>query len=122
MSKEQLCWTCQRACGGCSWSRSLTPVDGWTATHSSIKATGKEEPTYHIDECPLYKPDGGIPLKRKNKGRHLTIAEKQMIAHLYNNGMRKMDIARQLNTSYATVKKYSHFFGETEKKGIYQNI
>lgn len=31
MVKEQLCWTCQKACGECSWSSCFQPVEGWTA-------------------------------------------------------------------------------------------
>lgn len=111
MSKEQLCWTCQRACGGCPWSRSLTPVEGWTVTPSSIKTTGREEPTYHIEECPLYIADKGMiikPKQRKGK-KHLTAAEKKMIADLYKNGIKRKDIAKELKISYDTVKKYSQF-------------
>lgn len=31
MTKEQLCWTCQKAGGDCSWSSCFQPVEGWTA-------------------------------------------------------------------------------------------
>lgn len=53
-----LCWTCQRAVpgdktDGCSWSRSLTPVDGWEACES-IKGTMK---TWHVVSCPEYIQD-----------------------------------------------------------------
>ena len=27
----QICWTCQNACGGCSWADRLEPVPGWAA-------------------------------------------------------------------------------------------
>lgn len=115
MSKEQLCWTCQRACGDCSWSQSLIPVEGWTATPSSIKTTGKEEPTYHIELCPLYIPDEGMSIKsRQRKGKkHLTAAEKRMIADLYNSGIKRKDIAKGLKISYDTVKRYSQIQSKT---------
>lgn len=29
--KDQLCWECKNACGGCEWSANLEPVPGWTA-------------------------------------------------------------------------------------------
>ena len=37
--KEQICWTCKNACGGCSWSRNLTPVEGWKA-EKTIRSAG----------------------------------------------------------------------------------
>lgn len=27
----QPCWYCTKACGGCSWSKNYTPIDGWVA-------------------------------------------------------------------------------------------
>lgn len=47
-SKEQLCWHCEKATGGCSWSKSFTPVEGWTA-----KPSGN---SYRIKACPEYVP------------------------------------------------------------------
>lgn len=53
-SKEALCWTCQNACGGCSWSRNLIPVEGWkakeikNASYSVIKS-------YKVIECPEFE-------------------------------------------------------------------
>lgn len=29
--KDQLCWDCKNATGGCEWSSCLEPVPGWTA-------------------------------------------------------------------------------------------
>lgn len=55
---KQLCWTCQRATGGCSWSDNLQPVEGWTAKPSIIRDSGMVEiPTYSISDCPLYVQD-----------------------------------------------------------------
>lgn len=45
----QLCWNCQKAVCGCSWSRNFAPVPGWTAT--------KTEFSYHIKECPEFVAD-----------------------------------------------------------------
>ena len=36
--KPTLCWKCERACGGCSWSADLIPVDGWDAIPTKIAA------------------------------------------------------------------------------------
>ena len=61
--KTQLCWTCARACGGCSWSDgTFTPVKGWTAKKVTMYVdrgdyeTHRTE-TYRITACPLYKDD-----------------------------------------------------------------
>ena len=59
----QLCWTCARACGGCSWSDgSFTPVKGWTAKKVTMYVDRGEyekrrTTSYKIKACPLYKCD-----------------------------------------------------------------
>lgn len=49
---EQICWRCKNACGGCSWSHNLTPVNGWKATF--IKREDDELDTYKIIYCPEF--------------------------------------------------------------------
>ena len=57
-SKSNICWDCQRACGGCSWSEDFIPVPGWTAEPSIIKQSpGVDIHSYHIAACPLFVPD-----------------------------------------------------------------
>ncbi len=51
--KETLCWTCQNACGGCSWSRSFTPVEGWEAKPTKNEQTD----SYRVISCPEFIPD-----------------------------------------------------------------
>ena len=51
--KEQLCWTCQNACGDCSWSSCFQPVEGWTAENVHRKTYD----SYRITKCPEYVPD-----------------------------------------------------------------
>lgn len=46
---DQLCWHCKNATGGCSWSKSFTPVPGWDAK----KVTKSYVDTYDIRDCPL---------------------------------------------------------------------
>lgn len=46
---ETLCWTCQNACCGCSWSKSFTPVEGWEAKPS--------EDSFFVINCPQFIPD-----------------------------------------------------------------
>ena len=54
---EQPCWRCKNACGGCSWSDSLTPVDGWDATPTIVKDSTGDFETYKIKKCPEFIDD-----------------------------------------------------------------
>lgn len=58
-TKESLCWTCERACGGrgCSWAAHADPVDGWTAVETQIVSNENCEESYLVLECPLYMID-----------------------------------------------------------------
>ena len=51
---DTLCWSCSKACGECSWSRSLTPVEGWEAEEVSRSTNHNEFPSYKVLECPEY--------------------------------------------------------------------
>jgi hypothetical protein len=54
----QLCWRCQNACGNCSWSKELKPVDGWQATKIKINdSRNRNIYSYSITKCPLFIPD-----------------------------------------------------------------
>ena len=55
--KNQPCWTCANACGGCVWSKYGIPVPGWTASKNRIPENGAFADTYRIYDCPLYKKD-----------------------------------------------------------------
>lgn len=48
--EDTLCMSCGKACGACSWSKELIPVDGWTAN--------KTRNGFMVRECPEYKADG----------------------------------------------------------------
>lgn len=52
--KKQLCWRCKNACGGCSWSAFLKPVDGWDATPVIIKDSTGNISSYKIQKCPKF--------------------------------------------------------------------
>jgi len=58
-TKETLCWTCERACGGkgCSWAAHADPVDGWTAVEARITTNEGCEESYLVQACPLYSID-----------------------------------------------------------------
>lgn len=56
--KESLCWSCDNACGSCSWSKALIPVEGWKATPVRIKANieaNKYITGYIVEFCPEFK-------------------------------------------------------------------
>ena len=57
-SQRTLCWDCAKARGGCSWSDSLEPVEGWTA-EPTTKAQFRQEPlhSFLVMECPEFKRD-----------------------------------------------------------------
>lgn len=49
-----ICWDCSNARGnGCSWFRSHTPVDGWTAQESEMYGSK----SYTVSECPEFEKD-----------------------------------------------------------------
>lgn len=53
---DQPCWTCKKYIDGCSWARSRTPVEGWTAEKKVIKSNTKADIiTYKIHYCPEYE-------------------------------------------------------------------
>ncbi len=53
--KDSLCWHCEKACGGCSWSIKLIPVEGWNAKrvqNKDFNDTGIV--SYTVIECPEF--------------------------------------------------------------------
>ena len=51
---ETLCWECKKSGGLCSWSQSLTPVKGWTATESTRSTYIGEDKVYCVVKCPEF--------------------------------------------------------------------
>lgn len=69
-SNANLCFRCQKACGGCSWSEldpvtrkpRFEPVPGWTAKKILLNVGRSRKKrhiieTYHITACPEFVPD-----------------------------------------------------------------
>lgn len=57
---KTICWTCQNACGGCSWSKSFLPVEGWEAEPHTLYANDSGHApvqSYEVLCCPEYLPD-----------------------------------------------------------------
>lgn len=60
--QDTLCWGCQNACGGCSWSsKKQIPVPGWVAkpTHRKISRYIRPElaDSFLVLECPEFIAD-----------------------------------------------------------------
>ena len=77
--KEQtvhsICWDCAKAIGGCSWSKNLTPVEGWHA-----KPTRKQDmyESFLVTKCPEFERDaykGGMLRPRDIKKMELKNAK-----------------------------------------------
>ena len=56
--EPQLCWTCGKCYGDCSWSLEFKPVKGWKAEPTIIRNGGsfgcEDIPSYRVEECPEY--------------------------------------------------------------------
>ena len=57
-----ICWNCINAVAdekhGCSWSRDLEPIDGWTAIkkdREKYKYEYMKGDSYTVIDCPMYK-------------------------------------------------------------------
>ena len=58
---KTICWDCQNAVYGCSWSKHFVPVEGWDATPTMLYAKDKAHggvQSYEVHRCPQYVPDG----------------------------------------------------------------
>lgn len=89
--KTSICWTCENACGGCSWSDHWIhePVPGWDATKTALKTYNREtgameySTSYIVHACPEYAPDRRT---RKAKPEYKTLRDEVrysgMIRHI----------------------------------------
>lgn len=75
--KVNLCFDCARACGGCPWSEydpeaervRFQTIPGWTAEKVTLQPVGQQGfvETYHITDCPLFRPDPPGRTERKER-------------------------------------------------------
>ena len=56
---QSLCWRCKNCFGGCSWSESFEPVEGWSAERTIIQHFNAETPSFLVRDCPLFAADDG---------------------------------------------------------------
>ena len=57
---DTICWECEKASGGCSWSRDFIPVEGWNAVPTKIQQRNSDGKSISIDsfdvvECPEFE-------------------------------------------------------------------
>ena len=65
VESKQPCWTCKKACGGCSWTEvgpdgkvKFDPIPGWSAEKSVRSRDGKTlMESYQINYCPEYEQE-----------------------------------------------------------------
>lgn len=103
---NELCFLCDKACGGCSWSRDFTPVAGWTATPTQINPGGAVPPTssYHIEDCPESSGVRPPRLEDISKERiRLAVIRQEMITVRKQLGLTQTGMAEALQTSRAMV-------------------
>lgn len=91
-STTNICFDCQNACGGCSWTEinpdtkqpRFEPVPGWTAKPVLLNVGGGKNgscfiETYHVTKCPQFIPDA----QRKVDSRQLNYTEnKQFLENI----------------------------------------
>jgi hypothetical protein len=71
-----LCWKCQKAVLGCSWSRDFEPVPGWTAEPTTILVNdggNRVTHSFKVIACPEFQKDK--PHKAKRGRRYHAAAD-----------------------------------------------
>lgn len=90
--REQLCWDCANACGGCVWSAFKMPVPGWDAeedilacnTRHNGKISYRGIPTFRVYNCPLYIDD---------RGKHRILIEVEPICEFCGRKLKSRSIS-----------------------------
>lgn len=60
IKSNNCCFLCKKCAGGCSWSKSFEPVDGWKAEKTIFDGATHEGESYKILFCPEFEE--GDPL------------------------------------------------------------
>lgn len=122
---EQLCWTCQRACGRCPWSEydpekeavRFAPVPGWIAiptVHGSPDGhTGNYFESFDIRWCPLYTQVPGRKRERAGSGER-TRVDLTLLRIMTDAGYTIREIGARLRVSEGTVKYWRKKFRENK--------
>lgn len=80
-SRANICFDCQKACGGCSWSEidpstkkpRFEPVPGWTAEPIRMQIGNNQygkvmTDTYRITACPEFVADEPRQVEKRKQG------------------------------------------------------
>ena len=105
VESRQPCWTCKKACGGCSWTEvgpdgrvRFEPISGWDAEKTVRRSNGQSiMESYRIKKCPEYEPDKP---RAEHSVSHTQRVRGLTLAHLTNR-----QIALLLDISMADVRK-----------------
>ena len=90
---QALCWRCKNCFGGCSWSESFEPVEGWNAERTIIKYFNIETPSFLVRDCPLFAVDDGEREYVSDDGFHnLMVAIYKRAAQDYVLLLDRMDV------------------------------
>lgn len=111
MGKDSLCWNCKNSGGGCSWSKSFEPVEGWNAEKTLIKNSPYESyESYLVKECPEFKQRHFIKVKDSvdmrfyynfKKFKNILTEKEQQVLMLYFT-KRTVDASKELNIKLRT--------------------
>ena len=102
--RESLCFLCGNACGGCSWSRDFTPVEGWDAEPTIGKSHHTK--SWFVKACPEYTNDRKIdPAGIPNSSIHALAAA----------------VVEQAISDYRQCAKGQTLDGERNKGGRHKN-
>ena len=104
--KETLCWKCAvPGTGGCSWDQAFVPVKGWTATPTRIwisyRQTSME--SFMVHECPLFRTDTGIGMRKEDLTGRRKITDEQMLACM-ENGLNDEVIAAMFGMARKSIR------------------
>ena len=98
---EALCWRCRRpGTSSCSWDKSLTPVDGWTA---SVERWGESGQTFCVISCPLFVPM--CQLGRDGARGLGSVLTNEMLEHLVFKGFNDREIAEMTRMAASTIRR-----------------
>lgn len=109
--KQQKCWSCQKACGGCSWSEvdlqtgkiKYDPVPGWNANKVPYRnPDGSKAHTYEILDCPEYVAEP----ERHESTEEIKMILLERVAELYKDGHLPNEIADLLSIRTRKVLGY----------------
>lgn len=71
-----ICNYCVNCVGKCSWSKSLVPVEGWTAEKTVYKMhDGKKGVSYRVYECPQFEKVEERKPERRGKYKSRSLLE-----------------------------------------------